>query len=210
MDKKGQETSTPFTLGTSMISNIYTYMNYYSVAFSIVYAVVASLLQDIYYFIGCLVAILVIWMATSFYNQQPFANGPVDTDQRVSDNSYTKINSSLKKYSSPQVDDTQVNDAQVNDAHIPVNDAQVDDAQVDDAQVDDAQVNDEQVNDAQNKINKINKVDGDTGNAYSMVPDVKNYSATEKDVVKQTNPQATSGGATKHRKSQNKSKRMHK
>ena len=71
-NKHADVKTTPFTLGTSMFSNIYTYMNYYSVVFSIVYALVASILQDAYYFVGCLVAIILIWVATSFYKQEPF------------------------------------------------------------------------------------------------------------------------------------------
>jgi hypothetical protein len=73
--------STPFTLGTSMFSNIYTYINYYSVAFSIVYALVASILQDAYYFVGCIAAIAVIFMATSFYKQQPFMGGSSENEE---------------------------------------------------------------------------------------------------------------------------------
>ena len=64
--------TTPFTLGTSMFSNIYTYMNYYSVVFSVIYALVASLLQDAYYFVGCLVAIALIWGVTSFFKSEPY------------------------------------------------------------------------------------------------------------------------------------------
>ena len=115
MDKKGQ---TPFTLGTSMASNIYTYMNYYSVAFSIVYAIVASLLQDAYYFIGCLVAIIVIWMATSFYKQQPFKDGDspqsssekdVTNDQPVVDSYQEQNDENPPKFDSSKVDTLQTN-----------------------------------------------------------------------------------------------------
>jgi hypothetical protein len=81
LGRNGSDKNTPFNLGTSMFSNIYTYMNYYSVAFSVVYAIVASLLQDAYYFVGCLVAIALIWMATSFYKQQPFMGGNGEDDE---------------------------------------------------------------------------------------------------------------------------------
>jgi len=89
--KNGKGKKTPFTLGTSMISNIYTYMNYYSVVFSIIYALVASLLQDAYYFVGCLVAIALIWFATSFYKQEPFVGGSSSSDSSASDERDSEI-----------------------------------------------------------------------------------------------------------------------
>jgi hypothetical protein len=75
----------PFTLGTSMFSNIYTYMNYYSVVFSVIYALVASLLQDAYYFVGCLVAIALVWGATSFFKSEPYMDGG-GASEEVDDN----------------------------------------------------------------------------------------------------------------------------
>ena len=66
-ESKATGLSKLFAIYNVVLSNIYSFAGQYLIAFSIIYSIVAGIKQDVYAFIGCLIAVLIIFAGLKWY-----------------------------------------------------------------------------------------------------------------------------------------------